>query len=193
VIVECERCHARYHYDEDRFGGKASKKLRCSKCRSIFEVFNTRAYETQPPVRSIVPDATMTRRGGQGDGPSALRPRPVPAPPAERRAPSGDLKLPADRKLSLAVIAGPDAGRIFPIDKPRVVIGREGVDLALDDPELSRQHAALEVRGEEVTLHDLGSTNGTLVAEQPVSEAPLENQMEFTVGASTLMLIVTSA
>jgi S-DNA-T family DNA segregation ATPase FtsK/SpoIIIE len=67
------------------------------------------------------------------------------------------------------------------------------VDLALDDPELSRQHAALEVRGEEVTLHDLGSTNGTLVGEQPVSEAPLENQMEFTVGASTLMLIVTSA
>ena len=194
MIVECERCHARYHYDEDRFGGKASKKLRCSKCRSIFEVFNTRAYETQPPVRSTVPDATVTRRGAQGgEGPSSLRPRPAAPPPPERRAPAGELKLPTDRKLSLAVIAGPDAGRIFPIDKPRVVIGREGVDLSLDDPELSRQHAALEVRGEEVTLHDLGSTNGTLLAEQPVSEAPLENQTEFTVGASTLMLIVTSA
>jgi predicted Zn finger-like uncharacterized protein len=192
VIVECERCHARYHYDEDRFGGKASKKLRCSKCRSIFEVFNTRAYETQPPVRSIVPEATVTRRGGHGERPSSLRPHPVAPPPPERRA-SGELKLPPDRKLSLAVIAGPDAGRIFPIDKPRIVIGREEVDLALDDPELSRQHAALEVRGEEVTLHDLGSTNGTLVGEQPVSEAPHENQMEFTVGASTLMLIVTSA
>ena len=192
MIVECERCHARYHYDEDRFGGKASKKLRCSRCRSIFEVTNTRAYETQPPVRTIVPDATATRRGGQGERPSALRVRPVPAPPPERRPPGGELKLPVDRKMSLAVIAGPDAGRIFPIEKPRVVIGREGVDVALDDPELSRQHAALEVRGEEVTLHDLGSTNGTMLGEEAVSEAPLENQMEFTVGASTLMLIVTS-
>jgi len=73
------------------------------------------------------------------------------------------------------------------------VIGREGVDLSLDDPEISRQHAALEVRGEEVTLCDLGSTNGTLIGEQPVGEAPLENQSEFTVGGSTLMLIVTSS
>jgi predicted Zn finger-like uncharacterized protein len=195
LIVECERCHARYHYDEDRFGGKASKKLRCSKCRSIFEVFNTRAYEAQPPVRHIVPDATVTRRGAQGtDPPAAARAAAGARPPAPVRRPaSSELKLPLDRKMSLAVIAGPDAGRIFQIDKPRVVIGREDVDLALDDPELSRQHAALEVRGESVTLCDLGSTNGTLVAEQPVAEAPLENQGEFTVGSSTLMLIVTSS
>jgi len=194
MIVECERCHARYHYDEDRFGGKASKKLRCSKCRSIFEVYNTRAYAAQPPVRPIVPDATVTRRGAQTpDPPKPPRPAPAPPPPPASRRSPGELKLPSDRKMSLAVIAGPDAGRIFPIDRPRVVIGREGVDLALDDPEISRQHAAIEVRGEEVTLCDLGSTNGTLVAEQPVAEAPLENQAEFTVGGSTLMLIVTSS
>ena len=193
MIVECERCHARYHYDEDRFGGKASKKLRCSKCRSIFEVFNTRAYEAQPPVRPIVPDATVTRRGAQApDPPKPPRPAPAPPPPPRRRSP-GELKLPGDRKMSLAVIAGPDAGRIFQIEKPRVVIGRDEVDLALDDPEISRQHAAIEVRGEEVTLCDLGSTNGTLIGEQLVAEAPLENQSEFTVGASTLMLIVTSS
>jgi len=198
LIVECERCHARYHYDEDRFGGKASKKLRCSKCRSIFEVINTRSYESQPPVRPVVPDATRTRRSsGSGSGPApeprpAAAPSPVPAPIRRPAAPS-ELKLPPDRKMSLAVIAGPDAGRIFQIEKPRVVIGREDVDLALDDPELSRQHAALEVRGEEVTLCDLGSTNGTLVADQAVDEAAIENQTEFTVGGSTLMLIVTSA
>ena len=46
MIVECDTCHAKYHYDEDRFAGKPSKKLRCSKCQSIFEVVNTRAYGT---------------------------------------------------------------------------------------------------------------------------------------------------
>ena len=102
------------------------------------------------------------------------------------------LKLPTDRKLSLAVIAGPDAGRIYPIEKPRVVIGREDVDLALDDPEISRQHAAIEVAGDRISVVDLGSSNGTHVGEQSVEEAPLENQSEFTIGGSTLMLIVTA-
>ena len=73
-----------------------------------------------------------------------------------------------------------------------MVIGREDVDLALDDPEISRQHAAIEVAGERITVVDLGSANGTQIGEQAVEEAPLENQSEFTIGGSTLMLIVTA-
>ena len=56
------------------------------------------------------------------------------------------------------------------------------MDLALDDPEISRQHAAIEVAGERVTVIDLGSANGVQVGDQSVAEAPLENQAEFTVG-----------
>ena len=52
----------------------------------------------------------------------------------------------------------------------------------MDDPEISRAHAALEVAGEQVTLVDLGSTNGTFMGEEPVNEAPIENQCEFAVG-----------
>jgi pSer/pThr/pTyr-binding forkhead associated (FHA) protein len=73
-----------------------------------------------------------------------------------------------------------------------VVIGRQGADINVDDPEISRAHAAVEIAGDEVTLVDLGSTNGTYIGEEQVSEAPLENQAEFTVGGTTLMLIVTS-
>ena len=114
-------------------------------------------------------------------------------PGRERRRSAGQLKMPADWKLSLAVIAGPDAGRMFAIETPRVVIGREEVDLALDDPEISRHHAAIEVRGEDILLLDLGSTNGTFVGEEAISQSPLENQSEFTIGGSTLMLIVTTS
>jgi predicted Zn finger-like uncharacterized protein len=184
VIVECDQCRARYHYDESRFGGKPSKRLRCSKCRAIFEVFNTRAFEAQPRLKSAArSDATIIRRQGN-------RPRPAPGP---ERPPAAALKLPPDLKLSLAVIAGPDAGRIYLIETPRVVIGRDGVDLSLDDPEVSRQHAAIEVSGDLVKVVDLGSSNGTLVGEEQVAEAPLENQGEFTIGGTTLMLIVTPA
>jgi predicted Zn finger-like uncharacterized protein len=182
VIVECDSCHARYQYDEARFEGKPAKRLRCSRCRTIFEVVNTRAFEAQPALKPRpAPDETAIRRPG-------TRAKTTPRPDRSREA----LKLPLDRKLSLAVIAGPDAGRIYPIEKPRVVIGREDVDLALDDPEISRQHAAVEVAGERVMVVDLGSSNGTHVGEQAVEEAALENQSEFTIGGSTLMLIVTA-
>jgi predicted Zn finger-like uncharacterized protein len=183
VIVECDQCHAKFRYDEARFAGKAAKRLRCSRCRAIFEVVNTRAFEAQPPVRPrIAPDETAVRHSGPG----------APRRTAPSRPPAADLRLPPDVKLSLAVIAGPDAGRMFLIEKPRTVIGREGVDLALDDPEISRQHAAIEVSGERVTVVDLGSANGILVGDASVGEAPLENQGEFTVGGTTLMLIVTA-
>ena len=190
MIVECDYCHAKYHYDEDRFGGKATKKLRCSKCQSIFEVVNTRAYGSQPMIRpTVASDETASRRTG---GPLRAEPaRENPAAGREGQKTRGALKLPPDLKLSLAVIAGPDAGKMFQIEKPRVVIGREESDFVLDDPEISRQHAALEVHEDDVTLLDLGSTNGTLVGEQPITEVTLENQGEFTVGGSTLMLIVT--
>ncbi len=185
MIVECENCHAKYHYEEERFGGKASKKLRCSKCQAIFEVVNTRAYEAGPAVRPpVFSGDTHLRRSREGSA------EPVSRPPAKAR---GTPRLPDDLKLSLAVIAGPDAGKMYVIEKPRVVIGRDEVDFALDDPEISRQHAAIEVIGDEVVLLDLGSTNGTLVDEAAISEAPLENQGEFTIGGSTIMLIVTPA
>ena len=71
MIVECERCQAKYHYDEERFGGKPSKKLRCSKCQAIFEVFNTRAYEAGPPVRPPVVSGETRMRRSQGAPPAA--------------------------------------------------------------------------------------------------------------------------
>lgn len=183
MIVECDRCYTRYRYEDSRFEGKASKRVRCTKCLAIFEIFNTPAFEAQPSrLAPLKPEETVARLS---DNPST-RQRSQPA----RRA-AEELKLPEDAKLSLAVIAGPEAGRIFPIAKPRVVIGRHDADINVDDPEISRQHAAVEVAGEHVTVVDLGSTNGTFVGEGPVSEALLENQGEFTVGGSTLMLIVT--
>src|SRR5512140_1317014 len=42
LIIECSYCHARYNYDEARFEGKPSKKIRCAKCQEIFEIRNPR-------------------------------------------------------------------------------------------------------------------------------------------------------
>jgi len=116
--------------------------------------------------------------------------------PAEEKRPTGKLggspQMPAGKRLSLAVINGPDAGNVYRIEKPRVTIGRTGADLALNDTEVSRVHAALEIRDLTYVLEDMKSTNGTLVEEQKIS-GPVElmNQGEFQIGGTTIMLIVT--
>jgi predicted Zn finger-like uncharacterized protein len=198
MIIECDRCYSRYRYDETRFAGKPSKKVRCTKCLAIFEIFNTGAYESQPSAAAgfespspSASDETVGRLSEAAD-------KPADSITAKRRLaraaakPEGTPSLPEGYRVSLAVIAGPESGRIFEIDKPRVVIGRSDADINVDDPEVSRQHAALEIFGDKVTLVDMGSTNGTLVDDEPITEAALENQSEFSIGGSTLMLILTA-
>lgn len=192
MIIVCDTCLARYRYDEARFAGKRVKKVRCTKCLSVFEVENpAMAGGAGSAVREGV-DETYIRLADEtgGDKPSEPTTRKRPLPAAAR--PAGEpLSLPADSKLSLAVIAGPAAGTLFPIEKPRIVIGRQDADFVLEDPEISRNHTAIEIAGDRVTLIDLQSTNGTFIGDQPIREAPLANQQEFSIGGSTLMLIVT--
>lgn len=43
-------------------------------------------------------------------------------------------------------------------------VGREGADVLVPDPTVSRRHAQLTLEGGQVVVEDLGSTNGTYVA-----------------------------
>src|SRR4051812_1050029 len=47
-------------------------------------------------------------------------------------------------------------------------VGREGCDIVLPDPEVSRRHAALRITASGAAVEDFGSTNGTFVNEQRV-------------------------
>ena len=96
------------------------------------------------------------------------------------------LKLPANGVFILAVTSGPANGEVFRLAKPRVVIGRQGADIPLNDPEVSRHHCLLEVRDKFVKLKDLDSTNGTFYDEERVRAAMLEDGSEFRIGESRL-------
>ena len=59
--------------------------------------------------------------------------------------------------------AGTALGSWF-IERERVVIGRaEGAGIRLEDQAVSKQHAAIEMSGNDHILQDLGSANGTFV------------------------------
>lgn len=96
----------------------------------------------------------------------------------------------AGKRYALVVVSGSSPGRVIPIDKPRVTLGRAGCDVTLPDAELSRQHAVLTLHGETARLADLGSTNGTFVDEERVEEAELSERSEFRIGSHQLLFVV---
>lgn len=79
-------------------------------------------------------------------------------------------------------------GRVFAVEG-KVVIGRDpACGIAINDPEVSRQHAELEPRGNRVTLKDLGSTNGTRVNGQLVTHAILKAGDKFSLDLTSFCL-----
>lgn len=97
-------------------------------------------------------------------------------------------KLPAMKNVVLTVVSGPGKGAVHKLSKPRVVLGREGADIALQDPEISRHHCVLEVRSDYANLRDLDSTNGTFLEGERVRAAMLQNGTEFRIGETLIRI-----
>lgn len=104
------------------------------------------------------------------------------------RVPAGDdgLTLPPNFNVVLTIEAGPAAGTRHVLRKARVVLGRQGADIAVNDPEISRHHCLLEVRENYINLKDMDSTNGTFYEEERVRAAMLMDGAEFRVGNSVI-------
>lgn len=89
-------------------------------------------------------------------------------PPAEAAAPAAVTQIippaPGSPPLRVRVTSGADAGRAFDLHPGELIIGREeGSEIRLQDNSVSHNHAVLRVRGEDATIEDLRSTNGTRV------------------------------
>jgi len=180
VIITCPECGTRYRYDEARFGAEASKSVRCTSCKHTFVIDN--------PLQ--VGDATNVDRDGRREVSPHVDTQSKVSEPESPELPEL-APLPSDIRFSLAVIAGSQAGNVFPITKPRIFIGRgSAMDVQLQDSEVSRRHAMVEIRGEEAMIVDLGATNGTYVDGQRIEQVELPSRGEFTIGSTTLMFIV---
>lgn len=83
---------------------------------------------------------------------------------------------------TLRLLNGPGQDRVFTIRALVTTIGR-GLDndLVLESTDVSRHHARIEFNGGQWYLYDLGSTNGTRINGQAVSQAVLQGgeRLEF--------------
>lgn len=87
----------------------------------------------------------------------------------------------------LRVLSGPRAGARLAITRERFVIGRfQAADLAIPDPNVSRQHSMLELVGGSFWLVDLGSTNGPTHRGARVNRLKLADGVEFEIGETRL-------
>lgn len=78
-------------------------------------------------------------------------------------------------RVTLTMLAGPNAGQVFALDRTEHLLGRGGdADLWLEDGGVSRRHARISVRADGTFLiEDLGSTNGTFLDGERVGSAEL--------------------
>ena len=99
-------------------------------------------------------------------------------------------------EVQASIVAGESgrSGAIVLGDGRRVILGDRAVigrhpecEVPLGDPEVSRRHAEVVLTPEGFAVHDLGSTNGTLVNSSPVREERLlTDGDEIRVGATAL-------
>lgn len=85
--------------------------------------------------------------------------------------------------------------REFPLRGEEFLLGRgTDCDLRLADPDVSRHHCLLRLRGEEPVLVDLGSSNGTFLNGRRVrSQAALTNGDEIRVGNHRFLIYLGGA
>ena len=169
MIIQCPQCMKKYKYEDSRFQGESTKKIKCPNCASIFQITKRENPETKLPS-----DTTAIH---SADAIAQARNRAIEA-------------LLQTKFISVAFLTGVLSGKVFKLQRERTTLGRFGCDIQVEDVECSRQHAEIRITTEGVYLKDLESTNGTFKDGIRVREVQLENQDEFTIGTTTIMLII---
>jgi predicted Zn finger-like uncharacterized protein len=168
----CIHCGTEHLLKDADLGGHPKVQFRCSKCGKTTLV----EIKRRPDSTMVISPLPSFARANATN--SNLRLPPV----------DDGLKLPAAMNVVLAVVSGPAKGEVFRLTKPRVVLGRKGADIPLNDPEISRQHCLLEVRETYLNLKDMDSTNGTFFEEERVRAAMLQDGAEFRIGESLIRI-----
>jgi pSer/pThr/pTyr-binding forkhead associated (FHA) protein len=89
----------------------------------------------------------------------------------------------------LVVLNGEKKGTVLELPEPpaRLIVGRgEGLDLSLPDADASREHCEILVELEGPLARDLGSKNGLVINDKPVTQKRLRDRDELTIGATVL-------
>lgn len=95
---------------------------------------------------------------------------------------------------SIQFLTGPLAGRVIPITKPIVTLGREpSNDISIPDPQVSRQHARLINNGGWWSVEKLAPQNTVSVNARDIQQGPISNRDTIALGTGTTFLFLTAS
>jgi pSer/pThr/pTyr-binding forkhead associated (FHA) protein len=123
----------------------------------------------------------------EGPAPTSRRERRAAQRQARKQKPA---RRPRGAPTRLVVVDGPSAGEYASLDDVPLLIGR-GPDAAirLDDDYVSTRHARVGASDETLYVEDLGSTNGTYIGSQRLTQATaVQLGTQIRVGKTTLEL-----
>lgn len=148
-----------------------------------FDVERVEVAEAPPSEKSPMLDASATPFA---PFPTAAQPDPTPvsaldAPVPRSQTVTEDMPTQGrtpdqviDFRASLIMTHGPQPGQTFPLVDLIITVGRDlANDIVIQDPEISRRHARMRRWKHGYSIEDVGSTNGTSVNGQPVTEPRL--------------------
>ena len=94
------------------------------------------------------------------------------------------------QKFYLIIVDGDNVGKIYPLDKKTITIGRsDEFDIQLEDSSCSREQAIIEFNdNNQPVLKDLDSTNGTFVNGAKITEINIENGDKILLGFSSVFM-----
>lgn len=154
---------------------------------------------TAPPVPTLPPAVAPPTPSAQPPPTDAPEP---PAPPRPLPEPGGYEPLAgvsgtqifspassADDNFVQEEVSLIIGGRRFRLAKRTTVIGRgRDCDIAVSDPNASRQHAEIRHIGLDYFLVDLGSTNGTYVNGQRIRRHAIADGDRITIGTTEMIV-----
>ena len=90
--------------------------------------------------------------------------------------------------IDLVVVGGPDSGRRVGLEEGEHVVGRgPGADVVLSDRSMSRRHLRVRVTRDAITISDAGSSNGTFLADEPLTADRRVTAQEVVEAGRTLL------
>jgi pSer/pThr/pTyr-binding forkhead associated (FHA) protein len=113
-------------------------------------------------------------------GRQVLRLEPLPRPQSaeERGVRPWGAPDPGCRFRLAQLLDGGGLGEVFPLRPGENAVGREAGEVTFpSDRYVSSRHARIEVKGADVTVADLGSSNGTFVRISGAAELTVDDQI----------------
>src|SRR6185312_13142237 len=90
----------------------------------------------------------------------------------------------------LVVLSAGFNGRTHDLNVDKTTIGRvEDNTFQIADPSVSSHHCEVILRGADVVIHDLGSTNGSFINGDKISESVLKPGQTLRLGQIELQLL----